>query len=399
MPQQSLLVVTRSASYQPASSSPFDHATGLFASEDIEQLYALPQGAHPGRLRHSEDYGTGQQGTGHLAALGINGSAASSPTYLSCSSGSDTNDSPDVHTTADQHHDGSEAQLYPGSSTVSNSAVSRTMRSSDVRAFWVPDLAGQSEYFTEDTKQQFEQIATASPSKSFTMPVPNDESEVSAAASVLLGNRQQSLAQAWASPQVTAATTVAGSFSSSQDGSFSMEGGPHPPLAPSPHATLDHATSGFRGGVREDPRLRRFREASDIESQTSVLTHSLQSSRRQPSSCAADQQGTQLPDHHGMGHLNRQAVGTGASLQTLHVAETASEQQAVRESEQGPEGKQYLRAAPSLAWAASPAETQSSPGENMSWAEYCSDSDESATSGVSKHTQHTARVVRRRSSH
>ncbi|KAL0026099.1 hypothetical protein WJX79_010296 [Trebouxia sp. C0005] len=73
--QQQLAVTSRSASYQPSTSSPFDHATGgLFASEDIEQLYALPEGARAGRLHCSEDwepsYDTQQQSADSGAGSG-----------------------------------------------------------------------------------------------------------------------------------------------------------------------------------------------------------------------------------------------------------------------------------------------------------------------------------------
>ncbi len=400
--QQQLAVTSRSASYQPNTSSPFDHATGgLFASEDIEQLYALPEGARAGRLHCSEDWELSQDTQQHTAVQ-QDRSGHSSPLYLSCSSGSDAHDSNEMSSPAALRHDSS--SLLDGGDGVVTAAsmVAQSMqRNSSGIVFWVPELGSQSQSFTEYTKHQMDQTGAAGSVHRELM-------------SNAQADRQQSSstphglsAHAWTAPQAAAVKTAAGSFSSTWGGSFSAEEGPHPPLAPSPHAGWAHATTGFRGGVsREDPRLRRFREARSAEVQHSLPQHGLQLV-----TSGADTHAAASPtDQHASGHVladvcNSQDPNTGNGGGSLsvqsgfvdHDVELLGSTQGARK-DRGADEKQYWRAPPSLAWGAPAVITSSSTAANVGLTEYCSDSDESSTSVVSAHAQQVVNVVRRGSS-
>ncbi|KAL0031432.1 hypothetical protein WJX77_000207 [Trebouxia sp. C0004] len=399
--QQQLVVTSRSASYQPSTSSPFDHATGgLFASEDIEQLYALPEGARAGRLHCSEDWELSQDTQQHATAQ-QDRSGHSSPLYLSCSSGSDAHDSNEAPSTAALHHD-SNSLLGGGDGIVTSaSVVAQSMqRNSSEMVFWVPELGSQSQSFTEYTRHQMQQTGAAgSVHRELMSNAQVDRQHTSS-------TRQGLSAHAWTAPQAAADRAVAGSFSSTWVDSFSAEEGPHPPLAPSPHAGWAHATTGFRGGVRDDPRLRRFREAKTAELQHSLPQHGVQlltSGADMHAAASLSNQSTSgrvLADVCNPQDQNASNGGGGLSMKSVFVNHEAELLESTQDGmkERGVDGKQYWRAPPSLAWGASPVTTSSSTAANVGWTEYCSDSDESSTSVVSECAQQVVNVDRRGSS-
>lgn len=385
--QQQMVVTSRSASYQPSASSPFDHATGgLFASEDIEQLYSLPEGAQAGRLRRTDDLEVSQDGSQQLAALVANRSGHSSPLYLSCSSGSDAHDSNDAATTAALHQ-GPEASMgVAGAITFSSGLAQSMQRNSSEMVFWVPELGNQSQSFTEYTKNQMQQTGHASPVQlavaSASSPPPH------AASSAQQSTPQSPAAHAWTAPLPEAAKAAAGSFSSTWGDSFPDDGGPHPPLAPSPHAGWAHATTGFRGGVRDDPRLRRFREADAAGSTASLSEHAsgmhVGANTSGQSQSGQSQSAPMVADHHSTQDQNMQIGEAGLVFESMDMdhdlmLSEGSQHQVIGGG--GAEGsdheeKQYLRAPPSLAWEAPPVQTHTSSVANAGWANYCSDSDE-----------------------
>ena len=400
--EQQLAVTSRSASYQPSTGSPFDHATGgLFASEDIEQLYALPEGARAGRLHCSEDWEFSRD-TQQQAAVQQDRSGHSSPLYLSCSSGSDAHDSNEVSSTAAVRHDSSSPLGHgDGIATAASVDAQSMQQNSSGIVFWVPELGSQSQSFTEYTKHQMDQTGAAGSVRKEVMF--NAQADRQQSSSIPQGLS----AHAWTAPQAAAVKAAAGSFSSACGGSFSAEEGPHPPFAPSPHAGWAHATTGFRGRVRrEDPRLRRFREARSAELQCSLPQQGSQLiiSRADTHTAAS------LKDQSTSGHVladvcNPQDKTTGNGGGSLSIeSESVDHDIELSESTQdamkdrGADGKQYWRAPPSLAWGAPAVTTSSSTAANVGWTEYCSDSDESSTSMVSEHAQQIVNVVRRGSS-
>ena len=325
--------------------------------------------------------------------------------YLSCSSSSDVHDSNEVSSTATLRHD-STSLLGGGDEIVTAaSGVAQSMqRNSSGIVFWVPELGSQSQSFTEYTKHQMDQTGAAGSVHKELMSSPQADRQQSSSTPHGLS------AHAWTAPQAAAVKGAAGSFSSTWGGSFSGEEGPHPPSAPSPHAGWAHATTGFRGGVRsgrEDPRLRRFREAESAELQhplpqrgsqlvtSGAVTHAAASPRDQSTS------GHVLADVCNPQDQNMGSGGGSLSIDSGfvdHDVELLRSTQDVAK-DRGADEKQYWRAAPSLAWGA-PAvtTTSSSTAANVGWTEYCSDSDESSTSKVSEHAQQVVNVVRRGSS-
>lgn len=372
-----MVVTSRSASYQPSASSPFDHATGgLFASEDIEQLYSLPEGAQAGRLRRTDDLEVSQDGSQQLAALAANRSGHSSPLYLSCSSGSDAHDS-DAATTAALHTSPEASMGLGGAVTFSPGLAQSMQRNSSEMVFWVPELGNQSQSFTEYTKNQMQQTGHANPVHlavaCASTPPPH------AASSAQLSSPQSPAAHAWTAPLPEAAKAAAGSFSSTWGDSSPGDGGPHPPLAPSPHAGWAHATTGFRGGVRDDPRLRRFREANRAES-TASLSEQSSGTHVGANTGGQSQTAPMVADHHSTLDQNMQNGGAGLVVESMGMdhdrfSSEGSQHQVIEGTDH--EEKQYLRAPPSLAWEASPVQTHTSSVANAGWADYCSDSDES----------------------
>ncbi|KAL0050992.1 hypothetical protein WJX82_000219 [Trebouxia sp. C0006] len=220
------------------------------------------------------------------------------------------------------------------------------------------------------------------------------------------------LSQQLAAPSAAASSSPAPSprHNSTWGGSFSAEEGPHPPLAPSPHAGWAHATTGFRGGVREDPRLRRFREANGAELQLSLPQHASQLVTSSADVHAAASLRNQSTSGHVLaevcnpqdqiasngGQLGGGNLGIESGFVDHDVELLGSTQDATKD--RGADEKEYWRAPPSLAWGAPAVTTSSSTAANVGWTEYCSDSDESSTSMVSKHAQQVVNVVRRGSS-
>ncbi|DBA91027.1 TPA: hypothetical protein ACH3X2_004227 [Trebouxia sp. C0005] len=396
--QQQLAVTSRSASYQPSTSSPFDHATGgLFASEDIEQLYALPEGARAGRLHCSEDwepsYDTLQQ-----SAVQQDRSGHSSPLYLSCSSGSDAHDSNELSSAAALRHD-SNSILGRGDGIVTAASVAAQsmQRDSSGTVFWVPELGSQSQSFTEYTKHQMDQTGAAgSVHREIMFNAQADRQQSSSFP-------QRLSAHAWTAPQAAAVKAAAGNFSSTWHGSFSAEEGPHPPLVPSPHAGWAHATTGFRGGVREDPRLRRFREARSADSQLALPhpgsqlvtsdadTHAAASLQNQSTS------GHVFADVCNPRHPKTGNSGGSWSIESVFVDHNIEQAESTQDAmkDRGTDGKRYWRAPPSLAWGAPAVTASSSTAANVGWTE---DSEETLTSVVSEYAQQVVNVVRRGSS-
>ncbi len=281
------------------------------------------------------------------------------------------------------------------------SVVAQSMqRNSSGIVFWVPELGSQSQSFTEYTKHQMDQTGAAgSVHREVMFNAQADRQQSSSAPQGLS-------AHAWTAPQAAAVKAAAGSFSSTWGGSFSAEEGPHPPLAPSPHAGWAHATTGFRGGVREDPRLRRFREARSAELQRSLP----QRGSQLVTSGADTHAAASLRDQSTSGHVladvcNPQDQNTGngggsLSIESVFVDHDIELSESTHNAmkDRGADEKQYWRAPPSLAWGAPAVTTSSSTAANVGWTEYCSDSDESSTSMVSEHAQQVVNVVRRGSS-
>jgi len=307
-----------------------------------------------------------------------------------------------VSSIAALRHD-SNSLLHGGDGIVTAASVGAQsmQRNSSGIVFWVPELGSQSQSFTEYTKHQMDQTGAAGSVHRELMSSPQADRQQSSSTPHGLS------AHAWTAPQAAAVKAAAGSFSSTWGGSFSAEEGPHPPLAPSPHAGWAHATTGFRGGVsREDPRLRRFREAGSAE-----LRRSLPQRGPQLVTSGADTHAAASPrDQSSSGHVfadvcNPQDQNTGNSGGSLSnesvfvdhdIEPSESTQDAMKDRDAN--GKQYWRAPPSLAWGAPAVTTSSSTAANVGWTEYCSDSDESSTSKVSEHAQHVVNVVRRGSS-
>lgn len=412
--REALAVTSRSTSYHATSTSPFDHATGgFFAPEDIEQLYALPEGAHPGRLRFTDDLESTQHM--HAAAASTSSSGGSSPLYRSCSSGSD-----DAQAGAAQgvlsrpagtiHELGSALQQSVGSSALLTARTAASMQTSrDDRVFWAPEQGSEEQPFTEYTKQQMgstlhqtpaplqpqvlPSVSPTAPSKEsqdgmqapsmHAWTTPKGEADMLPAGN---GHRPHQSAHAWTAPLLEAEEAAVVANSSSWQGSFLAEGGPHPPDVPGPHSGLLHATSGFRGGRREDPRLRRFRDAWDSpktlgsaaqtstagETNTAVLfrqagsTHSVQDHDTRSGSSVS---------RSGVLQAAKRALNSGSDVGMRSVEfHELSEVEMIE-----PEEKQYWRAPPSLAWATLPTAGESSNAGNVTWAEYCSESEECIT--------------------
>ena len=420
LPQDTMTVTGRSASYLPSSSSPFDHATGgFFADEDIEQLYALPEGAHAGRLRFTDDRENVQAKPAGAAA---GNSGGSSPLYRSCSSGSDealqlqhahtASDKPDLHIRAADSTSSSRRQ-HAGN-TAQSMQTSR-----DDRVFWVPDLGSQTQSFTEYTKQQMGSTLPAAaaavhtvalqtatmpaavpgrPSKGMTQapgPVthawtsPITERGGEPTAPARLGHSQlYESAHAWTNLHLGDDSAAEEGMGRSWHGSYDEEeaGGPHPPLDPSPHSGILHATSGFRGGRKDDPRLRRFREAADPQ----IDGQSCESPEASTAMATghhghADSQGYKLDPSQNLsssqpGRLQAMSMSNIATAGVVDPSSALQKSQQRAEATVGePADKQYLRAPPSLAWQAVPDARHTDPaGGRVSWAEYCSDSDEDA---------------------
>ena len=300
-----------------------------------------------------------------------------------------------MSSTAALRHDSNSLSGGGDGLVIAASVVAQSMqRDSSGIVFWVPELGSQSQSFTEYTKQQMDQTGAAGSVRRGFMSSPQADQQQSSSTPRDLS------AHAWTAPQA-----AAGSFSSSWGGSFSAEEGPHPPLAPSPHAGWAHATTGFRGGVRsgrEDPRLRRFREARSAE-----LQRPLPQRRSQSVVSGADTHAAaQSTSRHVLADVcNPQAQSTGKGDGSLSVDGvfvdhdielSESTQDAMKD--RGADEKEYWRAPPSLAWGAPAVTTSSSTAANVGWTEYCSDSHESSTSVVSEHAQQVVNVVRRGSS-
>jgi len=278
------------------------------------------------------------------------------------------------------------------------SVVAQSMqRNSSEMVFWVPELGSQSQSFTEYTKHQMQQTGAAGSVRRELMS--NSQADGQQTSSTPRGLS----AHAWTAPQAAAAKAAAGSFSGTWGGSFSAEEGPHPPLAPSPHAGWAHATTGFRGGVREDPRLRRFREARSAELQRSLPEHGahLDTSGADMHAAASHRDqttsGRVLADVCNPKDQNASNSGGSLSVGSVFVDNDIELSESTQDAmkDRGADGKQYWRAPPSLAWGAPP---MSSTAANVGWTEYCSDSDESSTSVASERAQQVVNVVRRGSS-
>ena len=408
-----MAVTSRSASYHPTSSSPFDHATGgYFAPEDIDQLYALPEGAHSGRLRFTDDLKSTQ---GRSAGAAAGASGGSSPLYRSCSSGSDADDIPpecQSTGTANAKHDTQIASAHAGSSSHhllasslnvagQEAAAAHSMQTGqDDREFWVPELGSQSQPFTEYTKHQMgstlhQAATTVHPPRLLTSTLPATSpgrarqdtwhaqpphawATPSAAANhASTGSGLSQLyesAHTWTGSRLEADRINGDSMSSSWHGGCHEEEGPHPPLDPSPHSGLLHATSGFRGGRKEDPRLRRFREAPGAEANTASRSSAEAStaSHTQRTADASFQQELEATSGFSSSQSGRLHAWDGV-LESA-VSDASQWQQAIKVQFVEKEEKQYWRAPPSLAWAAV---DQSSDAGNVGWAECCSDSEES----------------------
>jgi len=310
-----------------------------------------------------------------------------------------------VSSIAALRHD-SNSLLHGGDGIVTAASVGAQsmQRKSSGIVFWVPELGSQSQSFTEYTKHQMDQPGAAGSVHRELMSSPQADRQQSSSTPHGLS------AHAWTAPQAAAVKAAAGSFSSTWGGSFSAEEGPHPPLAPSPHAGWAHATTGFRGGVREDPRLRRFREANGAELQLSLPQHGSQLVTSSADVHAAASLRNQSTSGHVLaevcnpqdqiasngGQLGGGNLGIESGFVDHDVELLGSTQDATKD--RGADEKEYWRAPPSLAWGAPAVTTSSSTAANVGWTEYCSDSDESSTSMVSKHAQQVVNVVRRGSS-
>lgn len=405
--QEALAVSSRSASYHASSSSPFDHATGgLFAPEDIDHLYALPDGAHPGRLRFTDDLDSAQDR--QAAAARASSTGGSSPLYRSCSSGSDDNPAGgakgDLSDAAGTEYDvGSGMQLPVGSSRLldAHSTAAGMQTSHDDRVFWVPEHGGEEQPFTEYTKQQMgstlhqapapvqprtlASVSTAIPRKQtgavmqqpsgHAWTTPRAEADTSAAKSGWTQLFQS--AHAWSAPLLEVDEAAVGYDSSSWQGSFSEGEGPHPPDVPGRRAGLLHATSGFRGGCRGDPRLRRFKAAyTSAETPRDAAQTSTAMFPSQYGSTHSAQDHSTRAESSGM----QQAVDSASCMVSalgFRSAEVQMSHQLTEVETIEPEEKKYWRAPPSLAWATSPMTAASNDAGSVTWAEYCSDSEES----------------------
>ena len=414
-----MAVTSRSASYHPSSSSPFDHATGgHFAPEDIEQLYALPEGANPGRLRFTDDLENTQ---GRPAGAAADASGGSSPLYRSCSSGSDADDMPAERQSTSIASSGRDTQLQsaltgsrsqclevssPGAAGQEALAARSMQTSRDDRVFWVPELGSQTQSFTEYTKQQMgstlHQAAAAVHTPSLltsTLPAtspgrasqdmlhqaqqPHAWSTPSAAASdasvEVLHAQVHDPAHTWTGSQLeagrTSGRTSGNSMGSRWHDSGIEEGGPHPPLDPSPHSGILHATSGFRGARKEDPRLRRFREAPGAGA-TTASRSCAEASTASHTQRTADARSQQEHDAKFSSGQSGRLHAWDAVTESL-MSDASQEQQATQVQFVEEEEKQYWRAPPSLAWAACPDVDQIRDAGNEGWAKYCSDSEES----------------------
>ena len=413
--QAALAVTSRRASYHASSTSPFDHATGgFFAPEDIEQLYALPEGAHPGRLHFTDDLKSIQDRHAAAAAR-ASSSGGSSPLYRSCSSGSDDTPAGGVRgakgglsLTADTIHDmDSELQQPTGSHRLldAHSTAAGMQTSLDDRVFWVPEHGGEEHSFTEYTKQQmgstlYQAAAPVKPHALPSMPdaIPsrqthavmqessvhawtNSKAEADTSAARTGHNQLHQSAHAWTAPLLQVDRAAVGVDSGSWQGSFPAEDGPHPPDVTGPRSETLHATSGFRGGRREDPRLRRFKDACKraetpgVTAQTSIAMfprqggsrHSVQDHSTRNESPVSWSGMIQAVD-------SESSTGSGVVMKSVMVQMS----QRLTEVETGePEEKLYWRAPPSLAWASSPVTAESNTPGNVTWAEYCSDSEQS----------------------
>lgn len=386
-----MAVTSRSASYHASSSSPFDHATGgFFAPKDIEQWYVLPAGAHPGRLRFTDDL---ESNLDRLAEA--NGSGGSSPLYRSCSSGSDdtpAGPSGGFGGTAGNGYSmpsemqqlvSSSGHLVADSTAAGESLALQTIRTSrDDRVFWVPEHGDDQLAFTEYTKQQMG--STLGPPAAaavhgpgpYSMPAaslsrqrhggvhaPSGHALTTPLAEAHKIAVHQS-AHAWTSPQEVDEAPVGGT-SSSWAGSFSAEERPHPPDVPSSHFGVLHAVSGFRGGRRGDPRLRRFKDASDSAATEYPLTNAVVSSRAMlPRQEANGQQqletrpGPLVSDYwSGRPQAVDMLPGVGPAVDVKSVEAQLIDVEALE-----PQGKQYWRAPPSLAWGTLPVSQSNSAG-------------------------------------
>ena len=422
--EEAMAVTSRSASYHASSSSPFDHATGgFFAPEDIERLYSLPAGAHPGRLRFTDDLESSQ---GRLAAVAADTSGGSSPLYVSCSSGSDSTPAGvavGLSGTAGNIHDWASAMQQPvgnsrhldaaGTAAEEPLAVEEVQTSRDDRAFWVPEHGSPGQPFTEYTKQQMgstihQAAASVQPHELHSVPgaTPGKQShtvthepaaqawttsaaEADKSAARTGQSQLHQSAHAWASPLLEVDEVAVGGSSGSWQGSFPAEEGPHPPDVPGPYSGTLRATLGFRGGRREDPRLRRFKDAfqrTETEGQTrnAAQTSTAVLTRRTGSTNSLQKHDTRVGSPVswiGMvqavdsATVGGSAVGSrSAEFQSRQLSQDLSEVEMFE-----PDNKQYWRAPPSLAWATLPVASESHmphPG-NVTWAEYCGDSEES----------------------
>lgn len=402
---EALAVTSRSTSYHASSNSPFDHATGgFFALEDIEQLYALPEGAHPGRLRFTDDLEYNQH---THAAAHVSSSGGSSPLYRSCSSGSDDAQAGVAQgvlsdPAGNLHDVGTALQQPVGSSGHLAASTAASMQTSrDDRVFWAPEQGSEEQPFTEYTKQQMgstlhqapapvqpHALPTVSPTafskqsqdgmqgpSAHAWTTSKGEADMWPARS---GHRPHQSTHAWLAPLLEAEEAAVVPKNDSRQGSFHAEGGPHPPDVPGPHSGLLHATSGFRGGRREDPRLRRFKDAWDsaetsgmaVQASTAVLlrqagsTHSLQDHDTRSDSQVSRSGMLQTAE-------SAPSPASDVGMRSVEIHEL-SEVEMIE-----PEEKQYWRAPPSLAWATLPMASENSDAGNVTWAQYCSDSEDS----------------------
>ena len=160
-------------------------------------------------------------------------------------------------------------------------------------------------------------------------------------------------AHAWTRSSVEADEAAVGGTSSSWSGSYSADEGPHPPDAPSPHSGILHAVSGFRGGRRGDPRLRRFKDAFNSAGTQCPPTNAAVSNRGVlPRREGNSRQ--QLETRPGLSVSScwsgrPQAVDNVSGAESaVGVKSVESQWTDVQAFE--PQEKQYLRAPPSLAW-------------------------------------------------
>lgn len=376
-----MAVTSRSASYHASSSSPFDHATGgFFAPEDIEQWYVLPEGAHPGRLRFTDDLESNQD---RLAEA--DGSGGSSPLYRSCSSGSD--DTPagpsggfggtvgNVYSVPSkvQQLVSSSGHLVADSTAAWESlALQDVQKSRDDRVFWVPEHGDDHPAFTEYTKQQMGDTLGQTAAAAVHSPEPHSMPAASLSEQSHGGVHAPSghalttplaeahnaavhmSAHAWTSPQWEVDEAAVAGTSRSWSGSFSVDEGPHPPDVSSPHSGVLHAVSGFRGGRRGDPRLRRFKIASDSEGPpTNAVVSSRAMLFRQEANGQQQPETTPGPPVSNCWSGRPQAVGSLAGAGPA-VDLKAVESQLTDVEAFEPQEKQYWQAPPSLAWGTLP---------------------------------------------